>query len=87
MIQYYSLKQHVQAWLDENNITNVMVIGLGKGARGVTLYINDETTSEFINKYPMLETKFYKGYFTKQKYESIYVSMVKNKDNYGHIRY
>ena len=77
---FMSLKEHVQDWLHINQISNVQVIGLGKGHHGVKLYVRSGTYSEFINKYPMLETKEYKGYFSQEMIGSyIYVSMIKNK--------
>jgi len=80
MERFWSLKQHVQSWLDENNIINVKPFGLGKGCRGVELYFfEDQTSSEFIKKYPMLETNFYKGYFTPDRFGKVYISMVKKK--------
>lgn len=81
MIQHYTLKQHVQLWIDENNIQDVNPVGLGKGHKGVELYLLKTTYNDFKLKYPMLETKYIKGWFTKSRYSDskLYISIVKKK--------
>ena len=59
---FWSLKQHVQAWLDEKGITNCSVSGLGKGHHGVEMWIHGETSDQFIEKHGRsFETPHYKG--------------------------
>ena len=75
---YTSLKEEVQAWLDSQGITNGRAYGLGKGHRGVEISFNrGSDVTEFLEKYPKLETKFHNGWFTNYGYSRIYVSMTK----------
>jgi len=79
---FWSLKQHVQAWLESKGITNCSVVGLGKGHHGVEMFIHGETSAEFIEKYGRsFETEHYKGCLTpyKDPYK-VYISMVQNRE-------
>ena len=83
MVQFWSLKQHVQAWLDSKGITNCSVVGLGKGHHGVEMWIHNQTYDEFIIEHGRsIITKHYKGYLSKSRYteHKCYISMVRNKD-------
>lgn len=83
MVQFWSLKQHVQAWLDSKGITYCSVIGLGKGHHGVEMFIHGETSDEFIEKHGRsFVTPHYKGCLSKSRYteHKCYISMVRNKD-------
>jgi hypothetical protein len=82
-MEFYSLKQHVEGWLQNKGIENCRVKGLGKGCHGVEIWILNgdiNNANDFITKYGnMLETKFYMGWFsTTHNGYAVYVSM-KNK--------
>lgn len=82
MIQFLSLKQHVEAWLKSEGITNCSVVGLGSIYRGVVMFIHGETSDEFIIKQgSSFVTPHYKCYLTKERYpRKVYISMVRNTD-------
>lgn len=79
---FYSLKEHLQSWLDENGIRDCAVIGLGKGHRGVELVLFKMTCDEFFAKYGRsFKTRYYGCCLTKSQYteHQAYVSMYKIK--------
>jgi len=77
----YTLKQNVEDWLRRKGIENCSVIGLGKGCRGVEIWMRKGNAESFIAEHGnTLETALYKGYFTSSHNGyAVYVSMVLNK--------
>lgn len=78
----WGLKATIEHWLASKGITNCSVQTLGRGHRGVRLYIFEESVDDFLLKYPNLETRLYKGSFTKSQYcegNPLYVSMTLKK--------
>lgn len=73
-----SLVTEVENWLSLNKIEDCKAKGLGKGCKGVELYLFKTTPQEFKLKYPMMDGFEYNGYFTEW-HGRIYISMVRKK--------
>lgn len=74
-----SLKSLVEQWLNENDIKDCSVIGLGKGHKGVEMYTHKLTAKEFIEQYKSIDNKYIRGWFTPSQYSdnNIYISINK----------
>lgn len=77
--RFSSLKNHAEHWIEENEIKDCAVSGLGKGHKGVEIVLFKRTVEDFMKEYPMLETNYCKGWFTPSRYSNhtMYVSMQK----------
>jgi hypothetical protein len=78
-MNHSSLETLVKDWLHENNIEDCVVVGLGRGVRGVEIVSYKLTAKEFIEKYEMIDNKYLKGWFSPARYSEhkIYVSIKK----------
>ena len=69
-IRHWSIKQHVEHWIELNDLSKLAVVGASPGSKIVTIYLLHETMTgkEFREKYVQLETKYFIGYITTDDY-------------------
>ncbi len=66
---FWSIKDHIQHWVDQNELTKVAVVGATPGSKTAEIVLlGDMDHDDFIKKYPMLETEYMKGYPTRCRY-------------------
>ncbi len=80
--KFWSIKNHIQHWVDINKLKNLSVVGADPGSRMVSIWLlnGSMTSSQFMKKYPIIETKYFKGYLTKDTHPNlIHVSFQRKK--------
>lgn len=81
--KFWSIKQHIQYFIDKNKLENICSIGASVGSRCGELCILDKMTStEFMKKYPIIETEFMKGFLTKSHYSENFITVSFKRKNY-----
>lgn len=73
IVRHWSIKEHLQHWLDINNLKDIATVGATPGSKCAELWLlNDAMTNkEFIAKYIKLETKYFIGYLSADDYPTI----------------
>lgn len=75
-VRFWSLKRHIQYWIDKNGLKYVVAIGATRGSRVAELcLIGNEDSDEFVEKHKMIETEYMHGWFTKNGLSKKFISV------------
>lgn len=72
----WSIKQHINYFIDKNNLKNIVGISAKKGSRCAEIcFLGDWNYFNFKEKFDIIETEYMKGYLTKSQFSDNFATV------------